>query len=658
MFAKILIANRGEIACRVIRTANALGIKTVAVYSDADAQALHVQMADEAVHLGANAPAESYLDGQKIIAAAMLTGAQAVHPGYGFLSENADFAELCASQGVVFIGPPVHAIKVMGSKSAAKQAMQEAQVPLLPGYHENNQDPERLRQAADAVGYPVLLKAVAGGGGKGMRQVHEPSEFDAALASAQREALAGFGSGDMLVEKFLQQPRHVEIQVFCDSHGNGVYLFERDCSVQRRHQKVIEEAPAPNVSAELRARMGDAALKAAQAVSYVGAGTVEFLLDQHNNFYFMEMNTRLQVEHPVTEMITGQDLVAWQLKVAAGQTLPLSQQQLAISGHSFEARIYAEDPFNDFLPTAGKVTWLEQPPATEYVRVDSAVVVRDEVGVFYDPMIAKLIVWGEDRTTALQRLHSALAEYRIAGVTTNIEFLRRLSAHPGFREAQLSTDFIERHAADLLHSDGAEAQTFAVLACLYDILAMRQTGTNCPWQTLDDWRLNATAGRTMRLLIGDAEYDIETIQVAADRFCMTVNQQQYQVVGELFGNALVAVIDGHRQHATVISDAAGWTVFGANQSVRVGRVVPDLGEAVAHDDGTHFKAPMNGTVVEVLVKPGDEVAAGDTLVILEAMKMEHAVKALVDGTVTDVYVDTGELVDGGVELLGFAGQSD
>ena len=653
MFRKILIANRGEIACRVMRTAKALGISTVAVYSDADAQAQHVGMADEAVYLGASPPAESYLNGHKIIEAALLTGAQAVHPGYGFLSENADFAEQCEQRGLTFIGPPVHAIQVMGSKSAAKQAMHSAGVPLLPGYHEADQDPERLRAAADAIGYPVLLKAVAGGGGKGMRQVHGPDEFFAALESAQREALAGFGNSDMLVEKLLQQPRHVEVQVFCDTQGSGVYLFERDCSVQRRHQKVIEEAPAPNVSAELRMRMGEAALQAAQAVSYVGAGTVEFLLDQKNNFYFMEMNTRLQVEHPVTEMITGQDLVAWQLKVAAGQALPLSQQQLAISGHSIEARIYAEDPQNEFLPTAGKVSWLSQPQSSANVRVDSAVVANDEVGVFYDPMIAKLIVWGEDRATAIQRLQQALGDYCIAGLTTNINFLTRLSGHSAFRSAQLSTDFIEQFAGDLLALDEEEVQRHGLLVCLYEALRAGHVESGCPWQGRDNWRMNAEPAQTTALLIDGVEQHITTVAESASGFRMSFNDKDYWVTGELRGNRLVAVVDGHRQLATVVADALGWTVFGSNQSTYVGRVQTDLGQELTHDDGTHYKAPMNGTVVDVLVNAGDQVAAGDTLVIMEAMKMEHAVKALVDGTVTDVYVAQGELVDGGIDLVGF-----
>jgi 3-methylcrotonyl-CoA carboxylase alpha subunit len=404
MFDKILIANRGEIACRVIRTARRLGIRTVAVYSDADRNALHVTMADEAIHIGAAPSKESYLLAERVIDAAKKTNAQAIHPGYGFLSENAAFSELCKADAIVFIGPPVAAIEAMGSKSAAKTIMEKAGVPLVPGYHGDEQSPAILKKHADDMGYPVLLKATAGGGGKGMRQVWSGDEFDEALEAAKRESLSSFGDDRMLVEKYLTQPRHVEIQVFCDQSGNGVYLFERDCSVQRRHQKVIEEAPAPDMNETVRTAMGDAALLAARAINYEGAGTVEFLLDKDDTFYFMEMNTRLQVEHPVTEMITGQDLVEWQLRVAAGQNLPLSQDQLQINGHAFEARIYAEDPANDFLPVTGTLSYLMPPEESTNVRVDTGVLQGDEVSIYYDPMIAKLIVWDENRDRALTRL--------------------------------------------------------------------------------------------------------------------------------------------------------------------------------------------------------------------------------------------------------------
>ena len=445
MFTKILIANRGEIACRIIKTAKKMGILTVAVYSDADAESLHVHMADEAVYLGPSPSRESYLLVDKVIAAAKMTGAQAIHPGYGFLSENAEFCRQCHQENITFIGPPVAAIEAMGSKSAAKNIMEKANVPLVPGYHGDDQSEEILKNSADEMGYPVLLKATAGGGGKGMRQVWNASEFSEGLVAAKREAKSSFGDDRMLVEKYLTQPRHVEIQVFCDNHQQAVYLFERDCSVQRRHQKIIEEAPAFSMSEELRAQMGESAIKSAQAIGYQGAGTVEFLLDVDGSFYFMEMNTRLQVEHPVTEMISGQDLVEWQLRVAAGEKLPKTQAELVLNGHAFEARIYAEDPNNDFLPATGKLEFLQTPIESEHVRIDTGVRQGDEVSVFYDPMIAKLIVWDETREKALQRLAKALSEYRINGVTTNIEFLYNLATCKPFVEADIDTGFIEKN---------------------------------------------------------------------------------------------------------------------------------------------------------------------------------------------------------------------
>lgn len=666
MFGKILIANRGEIACRVIRTAKALGIQTVAVYSDADTHALHVQMADEAVHIGGSAPSESYLVMEKIIAAAKQTGSEAIHPGYGFLSENAAFCQLCENNNVVFIGPPVGAIETMGSKSAAKQIMEGADVPLLPGYHGADQDPNLLKDAARKIGYPVLLKAVSGGGGKGMRQVHNPNEFDEALAAAKREALSGFGDDDMLVEKYLQQPRHVEVQVFCDALGNGVYLFERDCSVQRRHQKIIEEAPAPKLPDGIREKMGEAALRAAAAVNYVGAGTVEFLLDSTGNFYFMEMNTRLQVEHPVTEMITGQDLVEWQLKVANGEPLPCRQSDLIMTGHAFEARIYAEDPANEFLPAAGKLIWLQQPAASRHVRVDTGVVTNDEVGVFYDPMIAKLIVWDVDRQRALARLDRALAEYRIIGVTTNIDFLRRLATHHAFRNEDLSTDFITRHESDLFEHNQPPISLFAPLAALYLTLRREsqpapssdsRSDPTSPWHTLDHWRMNAPCVHTEVIVVGDIEHTIDVEKVGLHTYRTDIGNASFTVSGQLDGRDLTATIDGHKRSAVVVEHAidssSAISLFTDDTSFEFTVRAVDLGEEVEHDDGSGFKAPMNGTVVEILVNAGDKVAAGDTLVIMEAMKMEHAIKAPVAGTINEIYYSKGDLVDGGADLLAF-----
>ncbi|MEL7289419.1 MAG: acetyl-CoA carboxylase biotin carboxylase subunit, partial [Pseudomonadota bacterium] len=457
MINKLLIANRGEIACRVIKTANAQGIKTIAVYSDADKNALHVQMADEAVYLGPSPSKESYLRGELIIEKAKELGVDAIHPGYGFLSENAEFANLCAKNNIIFVGPPASAIEAMGSKSAAKHIMEKAGVPLVPGYHGDDQSEAVLKGAADEMGYPVLLKAAAGGGGKGMRQVWSEKEFSQALNAAKRESMASFGDDHMLVEKYLTRPRHVEIQVFCDTHGNGVYLFERDCSVQRRHQKIIEEAPAPNMSQSVREKMGEAAILAAKAINYVGAGTVEFLLDEDDSFYFMEMNTRLQVEHPVTEMITREDLVHWQLTIAEGKPLPKQQNELTLTGHAFEARIYAEDPNNEFLPSTGTLRLLRTPKENDVVRVDTGVVEGDEVSVFYDPMIAKLVVWGENREIALKRLISALGDYYIDGVSTNIDFLKRVATHPAFVAAELTTTFVEKHHDSLFSATSNDA---------------------------------------------------------------------------------------------------------------------------------------------------------------------------------------------------------
>ena len=664
MFSKILVANRGEIACRVIRTAKHLGIRTVAVYSDADRNALHVSMADEAVHIGGPAPADSYLQAQRVIQAAKDTGSQAIHPGYGFLSENADFCRLCAENDLVFIGPPVGAIEAMGSKSAAKQIMEEAGVPLLPGYHGSDHDEAQLKQAADAMGYPVLLKAVAGGGGKGMRQVHSAAEFAEALGAAKREALSGFGNDDMLVEKYLEQARHVEVQVFCDSHGQGVYLFERDCSVQRRHQKIIEEAPAPNVADGLRAQMGEAALRAAAAVGYVGAGTVEFLLDPSGAFYFMEMNTRLQVEHPVTEMITGTDLVAWQLRVAHGEPLPLTQDQLNINGHAIEARIYAEDPANEFLPAAGKLWWLAQPEQSEHVRVDTGVIVDDEVGVFYDPMIAKLIVWGEDREMALQRLEQALASYRIAGVVTNIDFLRRLTADPSFQAAELRTDFIDQHRHALFAPKADRLNHALALLGPYLCLAPRKTNSTTaatdptsPWHHTDAWRPNAPSQWTHDLIVDQARSQVRLVSSQPGHFAVSVGDVSFSITASIQGNTLSATVDGLQHQAEIADrwqdDCRALVLFTGDQSLSATTAPLDLGEDTDDTHGSGFKAPINGTLVALFAEPGQSVEAGATLAIMEAMKMEHAIKAPSQGTITDVFYSVGDLVDGGADLLSF-----
>ena len=671
MFDKILIANRGEIACRVIKTARKMGIRTVAVYSDADENSRQVAMADEAVHIGPSPPRESYLQIGKVIDAALKTGAQAIHPGYGFLSENAAFCRLCVEHNIAFIGPPAGAIEAMGSKSAAKSIMEHAGVPLVPGYHGEDQNPELIRQTAEAMGYPVLLKAVAGGGGRGMRQVWSAEEFDEALAAARREALSSFGNDDMLVEKYLTQPRHIEFQVFCDRHGGALYLFERDCSVQRRHQKVIEEAPAPGMTEDLRRQMGRAAVCAAQAIDYQGAGTVEFLLDVDGSFYFMEMNTRLQVEHPVTEMITGQDLVEWQLRVAAGEALPLTQQQLGIRGHAFEARVYAEDPDNDFLPDTGTLKYLQAPAESAHVRVDTGVVQGDDISVYYDPMIAKLIVWDENRARALERLALALSEYRIDGLATNIKFLYNLATCAPFVEAELDTGFIEKHRGLIFHERARDIEADLPLASLYLLLRREQiigalTGNRdvtSPWNAVNGWRMNQPSIHTGAIILNGTSHDVPVAETGSGtnrRFRIGVGDKSMLASGSLDGNEFYANIDGHRQRAVVVScGGEKYRMFPTSGQPESGAMdfqlaVPDYGDDEGLEDAGGLMAPMNGTLVDVRVEAGARVGKGQTLVIVEAMKMEHSIRAPADGVVTDIYYSAGDLVDADTELLAFA----
>ena len=647
MFKKILIANRGEIACRIIKTAKKMGIETVAVFSDADRNALHTKMADNAIYIGPSPSTESYLVIDNIIQAALKSGAQAIHPGYGFLSENAEFCRQCEANNLVFIGPPVDAILAMGSKSAAKNIMAAAEVPLVPGYHGDEQTPSVLKQAADKMGYPVLLKAAAGGGGKGMRAVYAAAEFDQALAAAKREAKASFGNDVMLVEKYLQQPRHVEIQVFCDQHNNSVYLFERDCSLQRRHQKVIEEAPAPGMTNQLRQRMGTAAIRAASAINYQGAGTVEFLLDSSGEFFFMEMNTRLQVEHPVTEMISGQDLVEWQLRVAAGEPLPCTQEQLIIRGHAFEARIYAEDPAHDFLPSTGTLKTLQTPTQSEHVRIDSGVIEGDEVSVFYDPMIAKLIVWDSDRERALQRLTDALSDYRIDGVTSNIAFLYNLSSCEAFRRGDVNTGFIEQHQDEIFHRRQQDIDYAAPLAA-EAILAARQARAkqlaaqsaepNSPWHLANSWRSGGFNQADLNITI-----DGQQIIVAAPSQALVTDA--IKVVADTTN----VVADA----TNVVADANGLNLFTPRGLFHCSETTPDLGLNDDHHSTGNLTAPMNGTVVALLVETDALVNKGDPLIVMEAMKMEHSIHAPADGRVSEFFYQPGDLVDGGAELLLF-----
>lgn len=653
MFNKILIANRGEIACRVIQTAHKMGIRCVAVYSEADINARHVTMADEAFLLGPAASSESYLRGDKIIDIALRSGAQAIHPGYGFLSENTQFADACASNGLVFIGPPASAIAAMGSKSAAKAIMEKAGVPLVPGYHGANQDPSQLRAEAVKCGFPLLLKAVAGGGGKGMRVVNQLSEFDDALAAAKREASNAFGNPDMLIERYLLQPRHVEIQVFCDAHGQGVYLAERDCSIQRRHQKVLEEAPAPNLSDATRQAMGEAAVKAAQAIQYVGAGTVEFLYASDGEFFFMEMNTRLQVEHPVTEMITGQDLVEWQLRIAYGAPLPLLQSQIRLHGHAIEARIYAEDPEHDFLPATGTLSYLKTPLESRHVRVDTGVIEGDEVSMHYDPMIAKLIVWDETREQAINRMQQALEHYRISGVTTNIRFLHALVDSQPFRQAELDTGFIEQHQALLSPPPKLSQAQVLVLAAGFFLqaqaVAHHASTQLSPFAQQNNWRLNTDYRRTLPLMLGEQLHQL-TIVHQPQHDDIHIGEQVYQLHAELVGDCLHATLDGHSIRLHGALNDRQLTLFYQGGSYVCQHYQEQFGQQ-DHSAAGGLTAPMNGAVVAVMVAQGDAVQAGQTLVIMEAMKMEHAIKAPFDGVVEAIYFNEGELVADGAELL-------
>ncbi len=657
MFTKILIANRGEIACRVIATCQRLGIATVAVYSDADRNARHVRLADEAIAIGPAPARESYLRGDAILAAARRTGAQAIHPGYGFLSENAGFAQACAEAGIVFIGPSAAAIRAMGDKSAAKALMQQAGVPLTPGYHGDEQIPEFLRKQADSIGYPVLIKASAGGGGKGMRRVDDSATFTEALASCQREAQSAFGNAHVLVEKYVERPRHIEIQVFGDSHGNVVYLFERDCSVQRRHQKVLEEAPAPGMTPERRAAMGKAAVDAARAVNYVGAGTVEFIAGPDGDFYFMEMNTRLQVEHPVTECITGTDLVEWQLRVASGEPLPLQQDQLQIRGHALEARLYAEDADRGFLPSTGTLHHLRLPANTAHVRVDAGVEQGDAITPFYDPMIAKLIVWDVDRDAALRRMQQALAECEVVGVTTNAAFLRRLVMTDSFTQAKLDTALIEREQAALTPNDNDSGPALWALAAIAGVATSEAASRDArdphsPWQAQDGWRLGAAAARALTLEHRGAQRSV-TVQGAGEQWTVQVDGNALQGSGRLAGDALRVQIGEQLHRAAVIRDGNELYLFGSEgvQRFTLHDPVSEADQSVA--DAGSLVAPMPGRIVATLVAPGTAVKRGAPLLVLEAMKMEHTLQAPADGTVQGYRVKAGDQVGDGAVLVDF-----
>ena len=667
MFTKILIANRGEIACRVAATARRMGVKTVAVYSEADADAKHVAMCDEAVLIGPPSARDSYLKADTILQVAKQTGAQAIHPGYGFLSENADFAHACEAAGIVFIGPPASAIDAMGSKSAAKTLMEKADVPLVPGYHGDNQDADFLRAQADKMGYPVLLKASAGGGGKGMRIVSQSEDFNEALLSCKREAISSFGDDKVLVEKYLDRPRHIEIQVFADQQGDCVYLFERDCSVQRRHQKVLEEAPAPGMPEARRKAMGEAAVAAAKAVGYVGAGTVEFIANQDGSFYFMEMNTRLQVEHPVTEMITGLDLVEWQLRVASGEALPLTQSQLQLNGHAIEARIYAENPEKGFLPSIGTLQHLKTPQAIAFqchadasadhpsaVRIDSGVREGDAISPYYDPMIAKLIVWGKDRAEALARMSSALSDYQIVGVATNVAFLKRLIDSTAFSGAQLDTGLIERNQDQLFPPHAPASTDHMVLACCA-LLETEQSKTGesgDPWASTSGWRMN---GELLRALDFVDEVQAYPAQIAYRQngwaFSLGLNADLALAIVRRDGNDFVIKHGAQTVRGAVVRFGDAFHIFsgGAHAVLNYQDPMAHAGEEEA--EGGRLTAPMPGKIVAIHVAQGQAVAKGEPLLVMEAMKMEHTISAPGAGVIGELLFEVGDQVGDGAQLL-------
>ena len=656
MFEKILIANRGEIACRVIRTAKKLGIATVAVYSDADAQSQHVKLADEAIYIGESPAAQSYLQVERIIQAAKSTGAQAIHPGYGFLSENDQFALACKDNNIVFIGPPVEAILAMGLKATSKALMEKAGVPLTPGYHGSNQDAAFLKQQADSIGYPVLIKASAGGGGKGMRLVERSEDFLSSLASCKSEARSSFGNEDVLIERYVIQPRHIEVQVFGDTHGNYVHLFERDCSVQRRHQKVLEEAPAPKMPEDKLEAMRQAAIDAARAVDYVGAGTVEFIVEQDGTAYFMEMNTRLQVEHPVTEMITGQDLVEWQLRVAFGEALPKQQHELQIHGHALEARVYAEEPEKGFIPAIGQISYLHYPEQNDAVRVDSGIVEGDEISTYYDPMIAKLIVWGKNREAALTQMHHALGQFHVDGLGNNIAFLDRLVLCDSFKNANLDTGLIQREEAFLLKPSAEINAELVVSAALIELLtrqAQNPVANNSVWQQKSFWRLNQQNAHTVQLQRNSLTLKVQ-FNTQDQGFVAHYNGQQFAVQGQFIdAHTLALQLNAKQQKLAFSQNENGITLFHNGQTHSFDYIKPDYQQQDEQGAENNLTAPMPGVITQVLVAANARVKKDDVLMTLEAMKIEYSIRAPFDGIVASSYFQAGDQVKAGDELVEF-----
>ena len=680
---KVLVANRGEIACRIFQTTRRMGIVGVAVYSDADARARHVELADESLHLGPSPSSESYLNVQAILQAATRCGADAIHPGYGFLSENADFAAACLAAGFIFIGPDEDTIRKMAEKDGAKALMEAAGVAVIPGHAGNDQDPEALRAAGDQLGYPLLIKAIAGGGGRGMRAVSSASEFPEALEAAKREARGAFGDDRMLLERLLSPTRHIEVQLFGDAHGNLVHLFERDCSIQRRHQKIVEEAPAPGLSEGLRSRLGAAAVTAGRAIGYRGAGTVEFLLDTGTAskgsaeppFYFMEMNTRLQVEHPVTEMVTGIDLVEWQIRVADGQPLPLRQDEISRRGHSVEVRICAEDPAADFLPTAGPIHYLAAPELGAALRVETGIRQGDEISVYYDSMLAKLVVWGEDRSVALSRLREALSQYHLAGVATNLSLLARIAHHPGFENGSVDTDFIEANEASLLQTSATDDATVLVLASLDSVLsrtcrsnasAARSKDHHSPWNATDTWRLNSKIHDVLHFVAGGEEWTTEVrfegSSGVGDAYWMRVSGEEIRAAGRTIcwqefdsgrgvAHRFAATLAERTTAVVSVLYGAQLTLFFEGETFRLSAKDLASGNELAVTGEGVVLTPMPGKIIEVLVSEGDAVEAGQPMIVLEAMKMEHSVRAAGDAIVESLNVSVGDQVDDGATLL-------
>ncbi len=664
MFKRILIANRGEIACRIIKTAKSMAIETVAVYSEADRSSLHVKQADFAEFIGPAPASESYLDIDAIIDAAKKWQADAIHPGYGFLSENPKLAKACSENGIVFIGPPTSAIEAMGSKSQAKAIMSEAKVPLVPGYHGTDNSVEHLLAEAEKIGYPVMLKATQGGGGKGMRVVNSAAEMPLAIDGAQREALSSFGDKQLLIEKCILQPRHVEVQVFADQHGNCVYLSDRDCSIQRRHQKVVEEAPAPGLSDELRQQMGEAAVQAAQAIDYVGAGTVEFLLDSRGQFYFMEMNTRLQVEHPVTELITGVDLVEWQFKVAAGEHLPISQSEITHNGHSIELRIYAEDADNDFMPSTGCIDYLQEPISDNnvrlaYVRVDSGVTQDDTISEYYDPMISKLIVWGQTRDIALKQLKQALTQYHVRGVTTNIGYLHSTVSQQAFANIELDTGFLVTHQQGISEQQNVSDSIWLTLAAVarWNDLISESDSSTLPAPTTQGFRLSVDNVYRFNFTDANTNHHVrlhhssqQSCSQHPEPFAIECGEERHQVALLENDNPFIVDINDVRYTFNALNDEQKTTVFYLGQQ-RTFAHQPCFESPKGKDDELSPTAPLNGVISAVMVNKGDKVAAGDPLLVLEAMKMEYTITAPVAATVDEVFYQHGDQVQHGSILL-------